>query len=270
MRRLSLLTLTLVAAGRADAKPETFSQTPEPPPANGCRAGTDMLTENQPPPLSRPASPWSAVKGDQPLPMPTREPDARAAMVRARENVTACDAAHDHCLRDCTWLVGWEVIVGERQDPQAPMQRLVAAAMRPDHNFVSAPTASGPVYRFNSYANEEDGYTAYRSVPAVKRLLRPGVRVAVPDFFQDNPPVVPASEVDALGPWRSGVLRSVDYDKGVLYIKRSSRPWPLAAARVLVLRYPKGGAVELMEGFTRDEINVSPDELLLAPPAGEP
>ena len=80
----------------------------------------------------------------------------------------------------------------------------------------------------------------------------------------------PDNGVEVLGPWRAGGLRGVDYDEGVLSIKRSSHPWRLAAARILVLRDPKGGAVELMDGFTRDEINVSPDELLLAPPAVEP
>ncbi len=244
-----------------DGEPQvTYSQKAEPPPATGCRQPTRKMAVNQPPPLSRPANPWQAVKDGQPVPLPITLASATSAHVFAREEITQCDAVHDHCFRDCSWLVEWYGKEPLDNDKQAPMQVAAVASLRPDGYFVTAPTA-GPGYPTLNGA--DDDFIAYRSVPAVKRLLKPGVKVAVPDWFQDEPIVLPRDEVRALASWRTGVVRKVDFDKGVLFIKRSTKEWPLSAVRVLVLKYPKGGKVELMEGLSKDEIVVKPDELFL-------
>ncbi len=225
------------------------------PPSSGCRPATSANPQNQPPPLSSPANPWQAVKDGQPIPTALVIKWARGAFVAGRESVKACDAQHDHCLRECSWLVE---LYGKSQfnDANTPTQQAFVATFRPDETFESA---RGSPKGLNSYDGET--FVAYRTVPAVKRLLKPGVRVFVSTDYEGIH--TPENEGEALcGGWTAGIVRSVDEEKGVLFIKRSSKPWPLALVRVAVLKQQKGGKVELMNDFEKDEIVLRPDDRL--------
>ncbi len=229
----------------------------ESPPSDGCRPATSRATKNQPPPLSRPANPWQAIKDDRPVPAAIRFNDSQA-YVRGRQEVTSCDAQHDHCLRECSWLFepypneATKALVGFGglefvNDPASPIQRGWMTTYRPDGTF------AGEKIRRRA----ECDFIAYRTIPAVKRLLTPGIRVI---GFTGS---ALSNEYEALSEdWRAGVVRKIDEDAGVLFIKRSTEPWPLATIRIPVLRYQKGGKVELMPGFTKDEITVRPDDVL--------
>lgn len=230
------------------------------PPSDACRAATSGSPKNQPPPLSRPANPWQAVKDGQPIPTPIVIKWARGAFVAGRATVTACDAQHDHCLRECSWLVE---LYGKAQpwfnDAATPTQQAFVGTFRPDETFEAA---RGHPKGLNSY-DADDTFIAYRTVPAVKRLLKPGVRVFVPTSYETGEPEAPEHEGTALGStWKGGVLRSVDEAKGVVFIKRSTTPWPLSLVRVGVLKLKKGGTAELMNGFGKDEIVIGPDDRL--------
>ncbi len=223
-----------------------------------CRIPASDDPDVQPPLRDAPADPWLAVSKQEPavsLP-PDGTRGGSHANVRGRTEVTPCDAAHDHCLRDCTWMVLWKVIDKEPIAAHRPTQLVVPGHRRPDGKFTVPPHLT-PRY------DTEGDYEALRTVPATRRLLRPGVRVVV---LPDADKRVPIHERDALGPWIVGKLLEVDWDQGVVSLERAAGTYPLSAVRVVVLTYRKGGVVELAPGLSRPEIIVKRDEVLAPRP----
>ncbi len=227
----------------AAAASDATAAAPSAPPPSSCRAPAARDRAAQPPALSSPASPWLAVAGDRPAPLPLDEPSAKFANVIPREDRETCDAAHDHCLRECTWLA-----LDARATDKGAREAWVGH-FRPDGMFVT-PFTGGELER---------DYVAYRTVPATKRLLRPGVLVAVRDW---NGSELPQREVEAFGNWKIGTLASVDWEDRILRVVDEADPFRLSAARIVVLQYSKGGKVALAPGLRKDEIVVAADEVL--------
>ena len=220
-------------------------------PLGKCADPGTMTYQNQqdrPPYPKQPADPWFAVVKDQPAALPLPEKRLLEASVYARRQTATCDGAHDHCFRDCTWLVRDPREEGVRQFIAIPAHR------RPDGWF-SRPSTDYNI-RFNSGDNNQDmqaGYDAYRTVPATKRLLAEGKLVAVLE-------AVPTSEHGAMAPWRVGKVRTIDYDTQMVTLIGSKDEFPLAATRIVVLSYHDGGKVTIVDGRKKDEIAVRASE----------
>lgn len=178
--------------------------------------------------LDRPADPWLAVVDGRP---------ARTTLPRDRRGHrpptgrAACDAAHDHCLRDCTWIVTQSR--GGGQDHRAS-----AFHVGPDGGFVAAPDGTS--------VNPQPGFVAYRSVPATRANLRVGaLAIAVPAPARDAGP----TPLDAI--WHVGTVASIDWSAGTLRLEGQREPYFVSAARIAVLRYQDGGRVEALAGDAR-------------------
>jgi hypothetical protein len=197
----------------------------------------DPGPNDDPPVPTAPADPWAAVDRGVPAALPVVNRRTRGAGVAGRTEVTTCDAAHDHCVRECTWFA--------RADGQAGRQFDTLAVHRlPDGQFAAIKGMS---------KDFTEGYLAYRTVPATRRLLADGRRVLVRA-------AVPANEADALTTWREGVVYGLDLTAGTLQIKGGPEVYPLAAVRLVVLVSKAGGPVEIVDGLTAKDIVVSPAE----------
>lgn len=206
--------------------------------------------DNLPPIPAQPADPWLAVTDGQPAALPVPEKRLKRASVYARTQPATCDGAHDHCFRDCTWIVRDPRQEGIRTFVAAPAHR------RPDGMFTLP--SSDHRYQVGTGEAVQDlapGYDAYRTVPATRRLLEPGRMVAVLER-------VPTSEREAMAPWRVGKLYQLDWDGQTVQLVGSPDRYPLAATRVVVLTYRDGGAVELADGLSKDQIGVRADETI--------
>lgn len=245
-RVASVAALLLASASAAAAPTETT-----------CRIPRSYDVSEQPPLRDRPADPWLAVEGDQPrVALPKIVGGSTYhANIMPRTEVVSCDARHDHCLRDCTWFVFWKSISGAVSGAWRPTQWVAPSHFSTTGTFVM-PHGLGR-YHFN----EDADFEAYRTVPATKRLLRPGVKVVVPSQYFTEPTKLPANELAAFDVWSVGTLYEVDWDAGTLYLERVKPAIPIAAARVVVLSYAKGNPkVQLAPGFTRAEIVIKPEE----------
>lgn len=245
-RAAPLAALLLVSASATAAPTETT-----------CRIPRSYDVSEQPPLRERPADPWLGVEGEQPrIALPKIVGGSKYnANIMPRAEVGPCDARHDHCLRDCTWFVFWKSISGAVQGAWRATQWVAPSHFSTTGTFVM-PHALGR-YHFN----EDEDFEAYRTVPATKRLLRPGVKVVVPSQYLTESPKLPANEGAAFDVWSVGTLYEVDWDAGTLYLERVKPAVPIAAARVVVLSYAKGSPkLQLAPGFTRDEIVVKPEE----------
>ena len=175
----------------------------------------------------RPADPWLAVVDGRP---------ARVA-VNARhkgmppQTSAVCDAAHDHCLRDCTWLVT------QPNGGADPLAR--AFHLNTDGEFVDA---------FEDTYHPQPGFVAYRTVPVTRATLRVGALVmAVPAPAQDGGRVDSAAWALRTR-WNVGTVASIDWDGGTLRLEGHREPYFLSAARLAVLRSVDGGKVETIPG----------------------
>ena len=196
---------------------------------------------------SKPADPWLAVDAKRvPAALPLDAWQQRDASVLLREDLTGCTAAHDHCFRDCTWMI-------RDVKDDAPRQFVgIPAHRRSDGVFT---TGSGMLTNVNRVAGElAAGYTAYRTVPATKRLLAEGRLVAVLEQL-------PSSERASLSAWTMGTVLRIDYAAGTVQLKGGPEVFPLAATRVVVLTSKDGGAVELTAGMSATDIVVKPEEV---------
>ena len=115
----------------------------------------------------------------------------------------------------------------------------------------------------------EDEFEAFRTVPAVRRLLKPGVRVIVPgQMMWDSPPDVLTKEKQMFTPWIIGTVREANWEKNILVLEGIVSPLTLTYARVVVLTYKKDGKVALAPGFTREQIALRPGEVKPAEATG--
>lgn len=239
-----------------------------------CKVALGNESDLQPAIRTSPADPWLGVKGDLPADgLATKEQvaaaqkrdldtvSARDTNIYARDDDGTCDAAHDHCLRDCTWFAMYLHYEEHTQNPKDAQNVVVPGHFR-DRVFYPPP-------HLTARWNVEDEFEAVRTVPAVKRLLKPGVRVIVPSqMMWDSPPDVLTQEKQMFTPWIIGTVREVNWDKNILLLQGVMSPLTLNYARVVVLTYKKDGKVVLAPGFTRDQIALKPGEVKPAEATG--
>ncbi len=192
--------------------------------ATGCFVA-DWHPNDRANPSSAPIDPWRAVDHGRPRVLPhATGPYVDSDQVR-------CDAAHDHCLLDCAWLV---------TTSQPTATRLALAYER-------VATADG----FDRVGTDE-AFVAYRSLPVTRRDLDVGALVLV---LEGLPPL---DDV-----WTLGRVESIDWASEVLHVHGQRRDYPLASARIAVLSYTRGGKVEVVGGLRPDQLVIRPDELFL-------
>jgi hypothetical protein len=200
-----------------------------------------------PPYLSAPADPWAGVAGDQPLRW--SEDDARYWIIRANEG--DCTAAHDHCLIRDAWFT----------EADMARDRTVYRYAYPRVFGPDAPTNPKNASVGGSFS-EDQGYTAYRSVPATRANLQPGALVLVLEDKKlpyDGRQAVEAS-------WIIGPLDRVDHDNHKLYIVGRDKPEWLSAARVVVITWRPGEKIQIVGGAKRDSLAVSAKDVFLPVP----
>ena len=240
-----------VGAREASVPATGTSSAPAPTVSTTCTAPTGATWDTQPAVLTRPADPWHAVHGDQPAVVPIAL-DHRQRIL-ARQDVTTCDAAHDHCLRDCTWLFEFDSHYGAARSRRDARRDVVAGHFLPDGK-IDLPRGG----RANDGYPENGNFIAYRTVPATRALLREGALLVVRLEPSES---VPRSEADGLGLWQLGVLGEVDWDAQQVYLQRVATPYHLSAVRVAVLTYAKGGAVALAPGLSKADLAIDPEAL---------
>lgn len=203
-----------------------------------------------------PADPWLAVDKDVPAALPLDVWQWSKSSVILRRDLTGCDAAHDHCFRDCTWLL---------RDVQEPPDRQYNAwaGHRRTDGFFTMPSGTlqvryslSPMNVSNVGRTFDPGYVAYRTVPATKKLLAVGRLVAVQEQ-------IPESEVEALSAWTMGTVLKLNYEEGTVQLKGSKDTYPLAATRVVVLISKDGAPVELPQGMTKADLKVGAKDVFL-------
>jgi hypothetical protein len=171
--------------------------------------------------LAKPSDPYAAVVDGYParVAVPTDTPSAIAA------STGTCDAAHDHCLRDCSWLI---VAYGGGTR---------VAHVGKDGYFHDAD-------KLHDVPDKLDGtFVAYRTVPVTKKTVAAGSMV-----FALEPP---RDVADGPMPenWRYGKVAAVDWKTRTFTFEGDpDSPFFLAVARVPVLSYQYGDKVEKVEG----------------------
>lgn len=239
-----------------------------------CQVSMGSYPENQVPVRSSPADPWLGVNGDFPANgLPSKEQVAAFLKkevielgpndinINARRDDVVCDAAHDHCLRDCTWFTMYRHYGDETQSLKNPQSIVVPGHFR-DRVFY-------PPSHLTARWNAEDDYDSFRTVPATKRLLRPGVRIIIPSqMMWDNPPNELTEEREIFTPWVLATVAEANWEKNSLRLQGIATPVTLTYARVVVLTYKKGEKVALAPGFTREQISLKAAELKPAEPTG--
>jgi hypothetical protein len=171
--------------------------------------------------LDAPADPWRAVADGKPIGVVLSETAGTPG-----EATAACDAAHDHCLRDCTWLM---------VQPNTSNKGTISV---PFHY-----SSKGEWIRAQQYGDvhPQPGFIAYRTVPATKKNLAKGVYVFAVK--------APAQEAWLESFWDPGVVESIDWDAGTVRLKDRAEAYYIAATRVGVLKFADGAdKVEAIEG----------------------
>ena len=191
----------------------------------------EQARQRQPP--ARPSDPWSSVDGDRPRGVP----DDDYAFTREAQD---CSAAHDHCMPPWMWILEGQHSVDGGTDR-------IAVSCWWKRGETACRTAPPP------------GYTAYRTVPATRRMLVQGSLAVALDY----PSKAPASE-EAVSQsyWNVGVVASVDWTAGKVFLVGHDGPYWISAARVPVLAWKEGGKVEIIGKRSRDQLAVAADEVV--------
>lgn len=177
---------------------------------------------NLAPVSTAPVDPWQAVDGERPRVLP------HATTPGLERGEVACDAAHDHCLVDCNWLVA---------SVEPPFDQNTALHQLP---AVAGGFAEG----------REPAVIGYRSVPASKRTLTPGALALVMVAWPDST-------------WTAGTVEAVDWAGGRVRLRGHPSSYDLLGARVAVLSYRPGGKVEPVGTLDRAAATVRQGELIL-------
>lgn len=218
------------------ARADTHASTPASPTQE-----TSIWT-NKPPILlpvpDRIADPWAAVKGDKPVTID----DTIAANRRfeAREQKLDCTAARDHCIPAIAWMwLDGSVASG--------LARLVVY------------TPEGPTTpnccMITGISTGRD-YVAYRTVPATKQNLVPGVMA----FAFGKP--FPTEVTEIWGDWYYGKVERVDWDLGFVFLEGNGEPRMLTSARVAVMTYDDK-QLTILGDKKRDQLAVSAKDVIL-------
>lgn len=202
-----------------------------------------------PPYPAAPVDPWAAVDGDQP-----RRYSEEDSQQSVRDNDFACTALHDHCFAPNVWLI-------ENDQDVARHRSHTAAA------YVFGP--SGPALPVNANGGglPSEPYTAYRTVPATKKNLKPGARVMALTFPRTE--LSRGTDVFKVA-WNTGIVDRVDWDLGFVFLVGEDRNYWITATRVAVLSWKPGGKVEIIGGGARGSLAVRADEVILPDPATTP
>lgn len=214
---------TLAAADpkRGGTTTTAKTTTAEPATTAGCAV---MHDDDAWPMLAAPADPWRAIADGKPIGV-THEGGSHSLP----DPTGTCDAAHDHCMRDCTWLVTEPVSEGEHQAARA------FHFMAADGKFEDAG---------DSYA--QPGYVAYRSVPATKANLAVGELVfAIAPPARDARGIGAANGLDYSATsaiWDVGTVESIDFAAGTLRLVDRDEPYFLSVVRVPVVKLADGAA----------------------------
>lgn len=182
--------------------------------------------------LAAPADPWLAVADGKPI--GAAQPTDRRGQMPAPTAV--CDAAHDHCMRDCTWLV-------------TPPGKTTATAYHvdPKGGFINA-QSRGDV-------DAPDDFVAYRSVPVTRKNLEVGALVLALDAPARLAGGVLTGDHRADGRaewdgspmenhWKLGYVDAIDWDAGVMQLDGGDASYYLSVTRLVVLKYTAAGGVE--------------------------
>ena len=184
----------------------------------------------------KPSDPWAAVKGDKPATIDDDTTASRRWEVRKKE--LACTAARDHCLPAVSWF--W--VTQTRPTELAQV-------------CVFTPTGPTTPNGLRTYVTS-DRFIAYRTVPATKGNLVPGViAFAYPQPF-------PTEVSEVYTDWHYGKVERVDWDLGFVFFEGDGEPRMLTATRVAVLSYD-GSTLSILGGKKRDQLAVSPKDLIL-------
>jgi hypothetical protein len=183
------------------------------------------------PPSDAPVDPWRAVDRGRPRVLPhTTAPFVDDGEADERGVHARCTAAHDHCLRDCSWLVTSEL---------------------PPYTTTYVGEYDASEDGFGPYGNDGP-YQALRTLPVTRRNLDVGMEV-----------VVTAEPPHADQTWTLGEVEAIDWAAGTLALRGAPRDaYDLAWARIVVLRYVNGGTVEVVNGLTRERIELDAAELV--------
>lgn len=225
--------------------PISSSEQPQESPSKPETSGGFVTNANRglPPYPDAPADPWIAVDGDQP-----RRRPAGDAVWNVRDNDFACTAVHDHCFAPDVWLI--------ENEPTRPKFRIAAA-------YVFGP--KGPMLPVSAKSGglPSEAYTAYRTVPATKKNLKPGAHVMALTFPTTQ--LTRGSDVfNAV--WNTGIVDRVDWDLGFVFLVDQDRSYWITATRTAVLSWKPGGKVEIVGGGSRDSLAVRADEVISPQP----
>jgi hypothetical protein len=196
-----------------------------------------------------PADPWAAVDGDQ----PRRRTEDAIFHWRLNDAKAECTAARDHCLPAGTWMLERD----DSRDDKTRDRRAMVVGFGP-----KSPMAPGN----NTIHEAEDGkYTAYRTVPATRKHLVPG---ALAIWFGERGENLREKQLRSGAAayersWNVGVVDSVDWDMGFVYLAGRPDPWWITATRVAVLSWRPGGKVTILRGAKKGELAVKKDEVVL-------
>ena len=126
------------------------------------RVREDARYYKEPPYLSAPADPWAAVQGEYPL----RWTEEAANHWTLRGNESPCTAVQDHCLVKDAWFFVKQSDIDRKVDrPAMQISAMVGifGPTGPKNAWNARPTVNG------------ENLLAYRTVPATKQNLVPGV-----------------------------------------------------------------------------------------------
>ena len=233
------------ASSRVHADPE---DEPDRTPSR-CTAPT---AKGQPPYLTAPTDPWLGVADDAPAVVRLRANTIYPPVWSERSEERDCTAAHDHCLRDCTWFL---------QNSDTKSKHVVAV-----HVLAERSRDRGTLRRMNMGYGDirlDDGDAMYRTVPATRSNLVVGAR-AISIGSKG-----PTSERDALvGLWAFGTVASIDWEHGQMHLIGDPAAIWISSVRVVVLSYAKGGKVRIVGDRKPEQLAVKPNEVILPPERG--
>jgi len=170
--------------------------------------------------VNQPTDPWLAVANGKP-----RSVAVSKLGYQSHSGKATCDAAHDHCLRDCEWLLTPD-----------PTHRRATPFLYANNKFWDGNDAS-------------KGFVAYRTVPVTRKNLAKGMLVAaLTDSYR---PQLEGGRLDddgkyvkANGYWDMGIVESIEWEKNLVRLEGVDEPYYLTGTRLAVLKYVDGGTVE--------------------------